>query len=383
MDLRALFRRFDFVLLAVTLGLTAYGVLMVFYATREDPLTGEGYWAVRQLIYAGVGLAALFAFALIDYERFRRWQWGLYGFAVASIALVFVLGPITRGSRRWIPLGIIDFQPSELAIVLLCLAMSAFLVDRIDRRDTWGLTLVAMGYILLPAMLVFAQPDLGTATVLVVLGLGLLFFFGVGWKQFVALGAAAIAIVAVVLRLLPALGLQVVRDYQLARLTVFMRRDVVDSASAGYNVEQAMIAVGSGGLTGRGAEATQTQLAFLPEHHTDFIFAVVGEHWGFAGAIGLIVLYGLFLWRALRVAALARDMYGSVMAGGVATVILYQVLVNMGMSLGIMPVTGIPLPFVSYGGAALITNLMLVGLLQSIHVRGSEAVSLRAKVALE
>jgi len=385
MDLRALFRRFDFVLLAVTLGLTAYGVIMVYYATSEDPLPSEGYFAVRQLIYAGVGLAAALALTVIDYERFRRWQWALYGFTVGSIALVFLLAEVTRGSRRWIPLGVIDFQPSELAIVLLCLSLAAFLVDRLDRRDSWRLTLVAVGYVMLPALLVFAQPDLGTATVLVALGIGLLFFFGVGWRKLVALAAAAVAAVVVVLQVLPAMGLQIVQQYQLDRLTVFWNRgdDAGSVASAAYNVTQSMIAVGSGGLTGRGDLATQTQLAFLPEHHTDFIFAVVGERWGFVGAIGMIVLYGLFLWRALRIATLSRDMYGSVMAGGIATVILYQVLVNMGMALGIMPVTGIPLPFVSYGGAALITNLMLVGLLQSIHVRGSEAVSLRARVALE
>lgn len=382
MDLRELLRRFDYLLLLATLGLLTYGVLMVYLATEQD-LPGEPWrWALRQLTYAGVGVAVMLVLAFVDYERFRRWQWPLYGFALASIALVFVLGPITRGSRRWIPLGFIDFQPSELAIFILCVAMAAFLVDRLDARESWRLTLLAIAYLMLPCLLVFLQPDLGTATVIGLMGLGLMFFFGTSWKHFVAMGVASVIAVVLVLQVLPMIGIRIVKDYQLARLTVFVDKSS-DPASAGYNVRQAMIAVGSGGLTGRGEEATQTQLAFLPEHHTDFIFAVAGEHWGFVGAVGLLALYALFLWRALRATALARDMYGSVMAGGIATVFLYQLLVNMGMTLGIMPVTGIPLPFVSYGGAALITNLMLVGLLQSIHIRGSEALAVRTRVAVQ
>lgn len=382
MDLRELMRRFDYILLAATLGLMTYGVLMVYLATKDDPLPDPGYWAVRQLIYGGIGLATMVLLACFDYERFRRWQLALYGFALVTIALVFILGPITRGSRRWIPLGFFDFQPSELAIFIVCVAMAALLVDRLDARDSWRLTLLALGYVLLPVLLVFLQPDLGTATVIGVMGLGLMFFFGTSWKHFAAIAATAVVVVVMVLQVLPLMGLQIVRDYQLDRLTVFMNKSA-DPASAGYNVRQAMIAVGSGGLTGRGEQATQTQLAFLPEHHTDFIFAVVGERWGFVGAVGLLVLYALFIWRALRATTLARDMYGSVMAGGIATVFLYQLLVSIGMSLGIMPVTGIPLPFVSYGGAAMITNLMLVGLLQSVHIRGSEALAARARVVLE
>jgi rod shape determining protein RodA len=337
---------------------------------------------MRQGIYAGVGLVALMVVAFIDYERYRRWIWPIYGFTVVSIAAVFLLAEVTRGSRRWISLGITDFQPSELAILLICLSLGAFLVDRLESLGSWRLTLLGVVYVLIPAAMVFAQPDLGTATVIGVMGLGLLFFFGTHWTHFVALAAAGVGAIAVVLKVLPLLGLSLVHDYQIARLTVFLNKSS-DPTSAGYNVHQAMIAVGSGGMTGRGELATQTQLAFLPEHHTDFIFAVAGERWGFLGAVALLVLFGVLLWRALRIAAIARDMYGSVMAGGIAVVFLYQLLVNMGMSLGIMPVTGIPLPFVSYGGAALVTNLMLVGLLESIHFRGSEALAMRGTVPLD
>jgi rod shape determining protein RodA len=382
MSLRFILRRFDLILLAATLSLVGYGITMVYLATKSDPIPTPSYWAMRQGIYAGVGLVALMVVAFIDYERYRRWIWPIYGFTVVSIAAVFLLAEVTRGSRRWISLGITDFQPSELAILLICLSLGAFLVDRLESLGSWRLTLLGVVYVLIPAAMVFAQPDLGTATVIGVMGLGLLFFFGTHWTHFVALAAAGVGAIAVVLKVLPLLGLSLVHDYQIARLTVFLNKSS-DPTSAGYNVHQAMIAVGSGGMTGRGELATQTQLAFLPEHHTDFIFAVAGERWGFLGAVALLVLFGVLLWRALRIAAIARDMYGSVMAGGIAVVFLYQLLVNMGMSLGIMPVTGIPLPFVSYGGAALVTNLMLVGLLESIHFRGSEALAMRGTVPLD
>ncbi len=379
MELRTLLRRLDWILLGVTLGLLTYGVVMVHLASREDPLPSSGYYALRQLIFAGLGLAVAVSLALVDYERLRRWQWYFYGFAVASIAAVFVLGPVTRGSRRWIPLGLFDFQPSQLAVLLVGLGLAAFLVDRLDAVGSWRLTVLALGYAAVPAVLVFLQPDLGTATVIMAMAMGVLLFFGTPWTHFAALGGAVVVAGVLVLKVLPLLGINLVKPYQMDRLTVFLNKSA-DPASAGYNVRQAMIAVGSGGLSGRGDLATQTQLAFLPEHHTDFIFAVAAEHWGFLGAVGLLALYGILIWRGLRITLRARDMYGSVLAGGITTVFLYQVLVNVGMSLGIMPVTGIPLPFVSYGIAALITNLMLIGVLESVHLRGSEAQELRARV---
>ena len=379
MDARRFLRHLDYLLLAVALALVAYGAVIIYLATRDDPLPTPTYYLRYQLIFAGIGLVAGAVVTLIDYEHYRRWQWLLYGFAVFSIAAVFALATVTRGSRRWIDLGFINFQPSELAIWIVAVALGAFLVDRLDSLGSRRLTLVAVAYVALPVLLVFLQPDLGTASVLLALGLGLLLFFGTRWTHFVAVGAGLACVATLVLAVLPAAGLRVVKPYQLERLTVFLDPGH-DSTTAGYNLAQSLIAVGSGGLTGRGAMATQTQLQFLPEHHTDFIFAVIGERWGFLGAAGLIVLYALLIWRALRIATMARDMYGSVVAGGIATAFLFQVLVNVGMTLGIMPVTGIPLPFISYGGAALITNLMLVGLLESIHIRASDALAARERV---
>jgi rod shape determining protein RodA len=373
-DLPGLLRHVDYVLLAITLALLAYGATAVYYAT--SPST---YYLRQQLIYGGFGLVVMMVVSLVDYEHYRRWQWLLYGFTVFSIAAVFVIGPVTRGSRRWINLGIIPFQPSELAIVLLIVALGAFLVDRLDMPSAKRLTALTLALVVPPALMVFLQPDLGTATVLVVLCLALLFFYGTRWTHLVTIiGGFAVAIV-LVLAVVPALGLRVLSQYQVDRLTVFLD-PTHDTSSAGYNITESLIAVGSGGLTGRGNQSTQTSLQFLPEHHTDFIFAVAGERWGFMGASLLILLYALLIWRALRIAAISRDMYGSVMAGTIATVFLYQMLVNVGMTIGIMPVTGVPLPFISYGGAALTTSLMLIGLLESIHVRARHAMAVRDRV---
>ena len=367
-------RHVDYVLLAVVLALVGYGSTIVYYATNSD-----AYYLRQQLIFAAGGLVVMAAITLVDYEHFRRWQWVLYGFTVFAIAAVFVLGPVVRGSRRWIDLGIVPFQPSELAIVLLIVSLGAFLVDRLDSPAPRRMTLAVLVLTAVPAAMVFLQPDLGTATTLVMVGLAVLFFFGTRWTHFAVIIGAIAAVAVLVLAVMPAMGMHVVKSYQLDRLTVFLD-PTHDTSAAGYNISQSLIAVGSGGLNGRGGQATQTALQFLPEHHTDFIFAVVGERWGFLGAGTLMILYALLIWRALRITAISRDMYGSVMAGAIATVFLYEMLVNVGMTLGIMPVTGIPLPFISYGGAAMVTNLMLVGLLQSIHARARDAISVRDRV---
>jgi rod shape determining protein RodA len=367
-------RHIDYILLVTVLGLVGYGATIVYLATNSD-----AYYLRQQLIFAGGGLVVMAAIALLDYERYRRWQWVLYGFTVFAIAAVFGLGPVVRGSRRWIDLGIFPFQPSELAIVLLIVALSAFLVDRLDSPAPRRMTLAVLVLTAVPATMVFLQPDLGTATTLVIAGLAVLFFFGTRWTHFAVIIGSFAAVVVLVLSVMPAMGMHVVKPYQLDRLTVFLD-PAHDTSAAGYNIQQSLIAVGSGGLGGRGSQATQTALQFLPEHHTDFIFAVVGERWGFLGAGALMILFALLIWRALRITAISRDMYGSVMAGAIATVFLYEMLVNVGMTLGIMPVTGIPLPFISYGGAAMVTNLMLVGLLQSIHVRARDAIAVRDRV---
>lgn len=370
MDWRSYLRHVDYILLAATLALIGYGATMVYFATRTDIAGQPAYYLRQQLIFAGVGLIVLVAISLIDYEQYRRWQWALYGFAVVSIAAVYLFGTVTRGSRRWIPTPFVNFQPSQLAIWILIVALSAFLVDRVELLGSRRITAYALVYVFVPWALVFFQPDFGTSMVVLAGALGVLFFFGTPWTHYATLLGAAIAGFVVVLKVLPLAGIRLIQDYQMERLLVFLDPGR-DPAGTGYNVTQSMIAVGSGALRGRGDMATQTTLDFLPEHHTDFIFAVISERSGFMGAFILIALYVVFVWRALRIATLSRDLYGSIMAGAIATTFLFQIFVNIGMTIGIMPVAGIPLPFVSYGGAAMITFLMLVGLLEAIHVRAT------------
>jgi rod shape determining protein RodA len=372
MDLRAALRHVDYILLAGVVALIAYGVGMVYFATRNDIPGDALYYARAQLVNAAVGLVCLAIVAAIDYEAYRRWQWALYTLTVVSIAAVYAVGTVTRGSRRWIELPFFNLQPSQLGIFLLTVALGAFLVDRMELLGTRRITLAALAYAAVPAALVFFQPDFGTSTVYVALVLALLFFYGTPWTHFAALAGASVAAAVALVWLLPLAGLDLIKPYQMDRLLVFLHPGR-DPGGSGYNVVQSMIAVGSGAVTGRGNLATQTTLDFLPEHHTDFIFAVIGERYGFLGALVLLALYALILWRALRIATLSRDMYGSMMAGGVGAILLFQIFVNIGMTIGIMPVTGIPLPFVSYGGAAMITFLLLIGLLESIHLRAMTA----------
>ncbi len=369
MDLRSYLRHLDYLLLAAAGGLLFFGVTMIYFATRHDTVATPFYYARNQIVFAAVGVAALVVLSLVDYEHYRRWQWPLYGFVVLSIAAVFALGPVTRGSRRWITLSFVNFQPSELALVIVTVTLAAFLADRLPAIGQRRMTLFALLYVALPAALVFAQPDLGTAMVFTILALTLLLFYGTPWTHFAALFAAAAVFAVLVFKVLPMAGLRVVHSYQMQRLFVFLHPGH-NTQGSGYNLTQSLIAVGSGALRGRGDQATQTVLDFLPEHHTDFIFAVIGERYGFIGAAVLLGLFVIVIWRALRIATISRDLYGSMIAGCIAAIFLFEVFVNIGMTIGIMPITGIPLPFVSYGGAALITDLMLVGLLEGIHLRG-------------
>ena len=370
MDWRAYLRHLDYILIAATLGLIAYGVTMIYFATRHDIDGQPLHFVIQQLVAVGVGLVAAAVVSLLDYEIYRRFQWLLYAFAVFILALVVPFGQVVGGARRWIDLGFQSFQPSALALLLLALSIGAYLADRMDMLGSKRVTLVALAMVAAPALLVYQEPDFGSAMVMVALTVAMLYFYGTSWTHFAVLaGSGAVALV-VALRILPMAGVHLIQQYQIQRLFVFLNPGE-DPGASGYNIIQSVIAVGSGALTGRGEMATQTALDFLPEHHTDFIFAVISERHGFLGALLLIALYSTLIWRCLRIATLSRDMYGSILAGGVAVMFLLQVFVNMGMTIGIMPVTGIPLPFVSYGGTAMIAFLMLVGLLEAIHLRAT------------
>jgi rod shape determining protein RodA len=369
-DWRAYLRHLDYLLILATAGLIVYGMTMVYFASRNDIDGSPLYYVRQQLIAVVAGLVAAVIVSLLDYELYRRFQWLLYALAVFIVVAVLPLGENVNGATRWIDLGVTRFQPSAAAVLLLALSIGAFLSDRMELLGSRRITLIVLLLAAIPAFFVYQEPDFGSAMVIMVLAVAMLFFYGTPWTHFAVLAATGLTAFVVALKVLPLVGINLIQQYQLDRLFVFINPGEQKDA-AGYNVIQSMIAVGSGALTGRGDMATQTTLDFLPEHHTDFIFAVISERNGFLGASILLVLYALFIWRALRIAVLARDMYGSILAGGIAVMMLFQVFVNIGMTIGIMPVTGIPLPFISYGGTAMIAFLIFVGLLEAIHLRAT------------
>jgi rod shape determining protein RodA len=367
-DVTSFVRRLDWVLLASTAALVGYGLWAIAGITRHDVPGDAQYYLTRQIVYAVIGGIGLVAAILINPQIYRaRWRF-IYGGTVFLIAIVFLAGPI-RGSKRWLDLGFFRFQPSEFGKVLLVLALAGFLAERTRRLNEWRTTLSLVGLAAAPVFLVFLQPDFGSALVYCAAVGAVLFVAGTPWTHLAALAAATVTAAVLVLGVLPAAGVPILKDYQQQRLTSFLNPDR-DPGGTTYNITQSKNAIGAGRLDGRGVNnATQTTLNFLPEHHTDFVFASLAEERGFVGAALLLMLYLLVVWRGLRIVALARDPFSAIVAGGLVFAFLFQVFVNVGMTMGIAPITGIPLPFVSVGGSSMIANLIAVGLLLAIHAR--------------
>jgi len=362
-------RGIDPIVFGAALALTAVGMVAV-YSAKLATLTAQGlpgtYFLNRQLVAGGLGLALMIAATVYDYRRLRSFIPVGYVATLLLLALVLTpLGTSVRGSQRWIALLGFQIQPSELMKIALLLAL-AMLFNETEGTPGLGRTVVAVLLAVVPLGLVFAQPDLGTSMVYLWLTGVVLLVSGVRVRYLLLLaGAGALTFVL-------ALRTDLIRDYQVQRLTVFLGADAPDADFAGalFQTRQSMIAIGSGGTYGRGLfEGTQTALAYVPDNHTDFIFTVVGEELGFVGAATVIVLFGLLLWRALSIAAKAVDRDAMIIAAGVAGILLLQVFVNVGMTLGIMPVTGLPLPFLSYGGTSLISWLVMTGLLLNVNQR--------------
>jgi rod shape determining protein RodA len=361
-------QHFDGWMMVAAIGLISFSCFTLAEATADDVAGNPLYFLLRQMSYGLIGLVLMFAVARIDYSRFRELRVGIYSAMIAAISLVLVFGAAARGSRRWIELPFFRFQPSELAKVLLVVSLAAFVIERTrrghDPKQTARLVLIGLA----PAALVFLQPDLGTALVLGVITIAVLFLSGVPWRHFAVMGGVAAIAASFVLVIAPAAGVTILQSYQQERLTSFLNPSD-DPNDSSYQLNQSEIAIGAGERTGRGDAASQTELDFLPEHHTDFIFAVVGERYGFVGAAFVLSLYALLVWRALRLLTLSKNLYGTLIAGGIAAMLTFQILVNVGMNMGIMPVTGITLPLMSYGGSSVLVTFMAIGLLQSIHVQ--------------
>jgi rod shape determining protein RodA len=370
---------FDLVLILAVVGLAACSLVAIRSSTADDITGDPTYYFKRQAIFFAVGGVLSLALIRFDYARLRAARWWIYGFLMVSILAVKVVGSSAKGAQRSIALGPFQFQASELGKVLIVVVLAGFAADRARRLQERDTSARIMLLALIPAAFVMAQPDLGSSLVYGAIALATLYFAGTPARHFLALIALGAVAISIVLVGAPAAGVSVLHGYQKDRLTSFLHPSS-DTNQAGYQQNQSLIAIGSGQKTGRGDHATQTKFNFLPEHHTDFINAVVGERWGFVGAALVLSLYALLIWRGLRILTMAKDLFGALVAGGIVAMLLFQVFVNVGMTLGIMPITGVPLPLMSYGGSSVVSTLLAIGLLQSIYVQGRSSAAMKGRI---
>jgi rod shape determining protein RodA len=357
---RILWRRFDWTLLGLVLLLCGFGVLMIASALSGNLVLAS--WPWRQAGFLVVGLVLLFITAAIDYRLLASVTYLVYGFLLLALVVIVLAGTIAGGAQRWLSLGEFLVQPSELVKVGVILALAQFLAAREERMESLLTPILAVTLLVPAVALIYLQPNLGTALVLLMIGGVMLFVGGLRWRHMLLMLSAAGAFAVLAWR-------YVLQEYMKDRVLMFFDPGRVPAADR-YNVEQAMISIGSGGWLGRGLfQGSQSQLHFLRIRHTDFIFSVTAEELGFVGGVFMIVLFALLLVRLLRVASMARDTYGRLIVVGVTAMIFFQFAVNVGMNLNLMPVTGIPLPFISYGGSALWTMLVGIGLVESVAMR--------------
>jgi len=350
-------------------------------------LHGAGYRtdAEKQMLYAGFGLLLALVMSRFDYTVLRDYRYLLYATGVVLNIAVFAFHSV-KGAHSWIPLPGFQFESSEFGKLLLIVPLAAFAVERSRRLSERGTMARVILLALVPAMLVMGQSNLGTALVYVTIGCATLFFLGTGWRQLTALALLGVVAAAIVLVAAPAVGVNVLHAYQKQRLTTFINPPAdctAHSNSTCWQEHEGLIAIGSGQKTGVGPEnATQATFGLLPEPNTDFIFAVLGETYGFAGAALVLSLYALLIWRALRILTMAKNLFGTLVAGGVLSMFMFQIFLNIGMTLGIMPVAGVTLPLLSYGGSSVLTSFLAIGLLQSIHVQARMASAGKARVLI-
>ncbi len=347
------------------MGITALGLAMI-YSTTHGRVPGDPYYFVkRQALFAAIGFVAMVVVICIDYKRLRELSMVFYGATV--FMLLAVLAPVgsnIKGHQAWFQLpGGFTLQPSELAKFGLIVFLAGYCNHYRGEIDAWRLTVI-VGLVCVPIGLVLLQPDLGTVMVLAVISVAILAVGGVSGRQLIVLGLLAITgIYAVV-------GLGLLKQYQLDRLTTFIDPESGTSQGTAYNQAQSEQAIGHGRTTGEGyLNGSQTQGGFVPEQHTDFIFTSVAEELGFVGAVVLLALFAIVMWRTWRTARQSRDFFGTLVCVGVLAMLVFQMFENMGMTMGIMPVTGIPLPFMSYGGSSLISTLACVGLVANVSMR--------------
>ena len=369
--LRSVAADLDWILLAAVMAATALGLFVLKMSTSDDVAGSPNYYFARQVIFVAGGAVVMLIAARWDTADLPRWIWPMFWGLLTALAVVFVLGRAAGGATRWVDLGPFSLQPSEMGKVAIALVLVGVAVERRTMLGPTAFTLSLAGVAAVPMFVIALQPDLGTGIVYGVILAAVLFLAGAPWGHLAA-GAALLAIAAsLVLWVLPAAGVHLLEDYQRERLTAFVGSDR-DTSDQGYQLDQSTTAIGSGGALGKGPDgATQANGDFIPEHHTDFIFAVTAEMLGFVGGAGLILLYALIIWRGLRVTAQASTPTDQILAGAIVAMLAFQVFVNIGMTVRLMPITGIPLPLMSYGGSHTLTTFAAIGLLLGIHRRRS------------
>ncbi len=359
---RRLVQYFDWGMLIFTLVLGTIGILTLYSAVSSGGETPQRILYIRQLIWFGIGLMAMVACFLFNYKALDRWAPVIYGACILMLLWVLFFGKYVGGSRRWISLGPASVQPSELVKVALIICLARYYSRAATPKGfTLRQLVTPIVLTLVPFILIVRQPDLGTAMLLLLIAGSMTVFVKIERRSMIALVSAGTIAVPLVWFFL--------KEYQKRRILTFLNPDR-DPLGAGYHVIQSKIAIGSGQIVGKGfLKGTQNALAFLPEQHTDFIFSVLAEEWGFLGSMGLLLLFLLMIVWSLNIAVSSRDPFGTVLAVGVTSMIFWQVFINIGMVMGLMPVVGVPLPLVSYGGSSIITIMVSIGLLMNVSMR--------------
>lgn len=361
-DTKGVLKKIDFTLLITSAAIIVYSLITISSATHVNNPSEERFWFVqRQGLFALADVIFAIIFMNFDYRGLQQHGKKLYIFNIIMLLAVMFFGHAALGAQRWIQIGPISLQPSEFSKLIMIICMAAILEERMGSLNSLRDLLPVAVYVGIPFLLVLKQPDLGTSLVFMAIFFGMIITCGIPWRILFGLMIAGIASFPLIWQFL--------KDYQKMRIMVFLDPNV-DPLGSGYHIIQSKIAIGSGGLFGKGLfEGTQSQLNFLPENHTDFIFAVVGEEFGFVGAVILLLLYLILLIRGIQIAKESYDVFGRLLAVGITSMLAFHVLVNVGMTTGIMPVTGIPLPLMSYGISALTTDILAIAILMNIHMR--------------
>lgn len=369
MRIAKIFKSLDYILLITVILILMMSFFVLQSATTNASIKFNYNFVIKQIGWSLIGIIAFFAVLFIDYSKLSKYSVYIYGLNIFLLVAVLIFGKETKGAQAWIYMGPLRFQPAEIVKILLIMGLAKFLTPRVGRIKTFKDLIPIFIYVGIPLLLILKQPDLGTGLVYVAIMFGMLLVAGAPPLLLLGLVVGGISIISFAIYAHYTWDMWLpLKDYQLMRLMVFID-PMIDPRGWGWNVIQSQIAVGSGGLFGKGwGHGSQTKGDFLPEQWTDFIFSVLGEEFGFIGAAFLLLLFFILIYRGIKIALNAKDVYGSLISVGVISMFAFHILQNIGMAIGIMPITGIPLPFVSYGGSSLLANLIALGFLMNVHV---------------